>query len=90
MLNSAKQAKKCAIEILRKTDPYVYGVDENGKKLMYVFVESLKSSVDELNHAIGEIDNILLQYEETQNKKEMEDLLQQVHERLSVLKQNFR
>ena len=89
MPNRAKQAKKRALEILRKTEPYVSGVNDNGMKILYVLIDTLNASSDELNRAIGEIDNILPQYKETPEKREMEDLLQKVHERLSILK-NYR
>ena len=86
MLNSAKQAKKCATEILSQTEAYVNGIDENGKKILYILIKNLEKSIDGINRAIGEIDNVLPQYEDTPNKSEMQGLLQKLLERLEIMK----
>lgn len=86
MPNSARQAKERALKILNETEKYVKGVTEDGKQLLYYLIEELKEAYRELNRAIGEMDNILPQYDDTVAKNEMLDLRSRLEERERVLR----
>ena len=86
MLNRAYAVQKRAREVLLESEPYVSGVVAGGKKLLYVLVESLESAARELESVINECSNLLPEYEDTPDKKEMEDLLYQLQERINLIR----
>lgn len=89
MLNAAKKAKDRALKVLSETEPYISGVNEEGKKILYRLIEQaieqLKDALREMNRAIGEMDNILRQYGDTPNKDEMLKLRSMLEERERIL-----
>lgn len=86
MQNSARQARERAENVLHETEKYVTGVTEDGKKLLYYPYEKVKDAYAEVNRAIGEINNILPQYDDTPAKSEMLELRSRLEERERVLR----
>ena len=68
MPNCTPQARERALKVLRETDNYVSGFDEDVKKLLYRLIEQVKYALAEVNRAVGEMDNILPQYNDTSAK----------------------
>ena len=86
MQNSARQARERALKVLRETEKYVSGIDEDGKKLLYHLIKKVKDAIAEVNRAIGEMDNILPQYDDTSAKNEMLELRSMLEERERILR----
>ena len=87
MPDSAKQARQRALKILDETEKYVSGVNKEGKKLLYYLIEQLKNVFEEINRAIGEMDNILPQYGDTSAKNEMLELRSMLEDRERILRE---
>lgn len=80
-LNLDHQAKERALKVLRETEKYVNGVNEDGKKILYFLIEQVRDALREINRAIGEMDSRLPQYGDTDARNKMLELRSALEER---------